>query len=112
MHSSFARLGPTRRARRCGAAAARHDAEEDLRLPEHGPLAGDAVVARQRQLAATAEGIAADGGDHEPVEGGDGVVGGVELLGDRPRFGLAAELGDVGAGGEDPLSSGDHHRAG
>ena len=65
------------------AATARNDAEEDLRLPEHGAFAGDAVVARQRQLAATAEGVAADGGDHEAVEGGDGVVRGMERVGDR-----------------------------
>ena len=89
------------------AATTRHDAEEDLRLPEHRPLAGDPVVARQRQLAAAAEGVAADGGDDEAIEGGDGVVGGVEPLGDRPRLGLAGELVDVGTGGEDPLTTGD-----
>ena len=60
------------------AAAAGNDAEEDLRLAEHGAFAGDPIVARQRQLAATAERVAADGGDHEAVEGGDGVVGGME----------------------------------
>ena len=42
------------------AAAAGDDAEQDLRLAEHGPLAGDAVVAGQRQLAAAAERVAAD----------------------------------------------------
>ena len=93
-------------------AAARNDAEEDLRLAEHGALAGDPVVARERQLAAAAEGVAADGGDHEAVEGGDGVVRGVEPVGDGAGLGLPTELGDVGTGGEDALASGDHHGAG
>ena len=41
-------------------AAARDDAEQDLGLAEHRPRAGDAVVARQRQLAAATERVAAD----------------------------------------------------
>ncbi len=39
---------------------------------------GDPVVAGQRQLAATAEGVAAHGGDHEPGEGGDRIERDVE----------------------------------
>ena len=92
-------------------ATARNDAEEDLRLPEHGAFAGDAIVARQRQLAATAERVAADGGDHEAVEGGDGVVRGMERVGDGAGLLLTAELIDVGAGGEDPLTAGHHDSA-
>ena len=88
-------------------ATAGNDAEEDLRLAEHSAITGDPVVARQRHLAAAAERVAADGGDHEAIEGGDGVVGGMEPVGDRPRLGLPAELVDVGTGGEDPLASGD-----
>ena len=65
------------------AAAAGDDAEQDLGLAEHGPLAGDAVVARQRQLAPAAEGVAGDGGDDEPRDRGDGVERVVEAGGDR-----------------------------
>ena len=32
-------------------------------------------------------------------------------VGDRPGLGLAAELVDVGTGGEDPLTAGDHDGA-
>ena len=94
------------------AAAAGDDAEEDLGLAEHGPRAGDAVVAGQRQLAAAAEGVAADGGDDEAGDGGDGVERVVEAGRDRAGLVGAAELGDVGAGGEDPLAAGDHDGAG
>ena len=60
------------------AAAAGDDAEQDLGLAEHGPRRGDAVVAGQRQLAAAAEGVAADRGDDEPRDRGHGVEGAVE----------------------------------
>ena len=69
-------LGPARpdqAGETLGTAAAGDDAEQDLGLPEHRPLAGDPVVARQRQLAATAERVAADGGDDETGDGGDRV---------------------------------------
>ena len=53
------------------AAAAGDDAEQDLRLTEHGLLRGDPVVAGQRQLAAATERVAAHRGDHEPRDRGD-----------------------------------------
>ena len=93
------------------AAAAGDDAEEDLRLAEHGPRPGDAVVAREGELATAAEGVAADRGDHEAGDGGDGVERAVEAGGDRPGLVGALELGDVGTGGEDPLAAGDHDGA-
>ena len=110
-HISLARLTPTVRGSRCVPAAARDDPEQDLRLAEHRLLRGDPVVARQRQLAAAAERVPADGGDHEPRDRGDGVEGGVEAGGDRGRLVRSAELGDVGAGGEDPLAARDHDGA-
>ena len=94
------------------AAAAGDDPEQDLGLTEHGPRSGDAVVAGQRQLAAAAEGVAADGGDDEPGDGGDGVERVVEAGRDRSGLVGAAELGDVGAGGEDALAAGDDDGAG
>ena len=68
------------------AATAGDDPEQDLRLTEHGPLAGDAVVARQRQLASSAEGVAADRGDDEPRDLGDGIERGVEAGRDVTRL--------------------------
>ena len=47
-----------------GAAAARDDPEQDLRLAELGRLGGDDHVAGERQLAAAAERAAGHGGDH------------------------------------------------
>ena len=75
------------------AAAAGDDAEQDLGLAEHGSLAGDAVVARQRQLAAAAERVAADRGDHEPRDRRDRIERRVEPGADRAGLGRAAELG-------------------
>ena len=110
---SLARAGPTSAGQPLRAAAAGDDAEQDLGLAEHGPLGRDAEVARQRQLAPAAEGVAADGGDHEPGDGGDGVEGVVERWRRSPAASSgAAELGDVGAGGEDPLAAGDDDGAG
>ena len=94
------------------AAPAGNDAEQDLRLPEHRPLAGDPVVARHGQLAAAAERIPADGGDDEAGDGGDRVERLVDVDTDRLRLGRTAELGDVGAGGEDLLPARHHDGTG
>ncbi len=94
------------------AAPAGDDAEQDLRLPEHRPLAGDPVVTRQGQLAAPAERVPADGGDDETGDGGDRVERLVDVGTDRLGLGRAAELGDVGAGGEDLLPARHHDRTG
>ena len=85
-HHLLGPAGPDQSRQALRAAAAGDDPEQDLRLAEHRPLAGDAVVARQRQLAPAAEGVAADGGDHEPGIVGDGVERGVEAGGDVARL--------------------------
>ena len=94
------------------AAASGDRPEQHLGLAVHGPLAGDAVVARQRQLAATTECVAGHRGDDEPRDRGDRVERGVEALGDRTRLLGTAELGDVGACGEDPFAARHDHCAG
>ena len=99
--------GPDRARQTLRAAATRDDPEQDLRLAEHRLVRDDPVVAGQRQLAPAAERVAADRGDDEPRDRGDGVERGVEPGGDRRRLVRPAELGDVGAGGEDPLAAGD-----
>ena len=108
---SLARARPDQPRQPLRAAATGDDAEQDLRLTEHGPLAGDAVVARQRQLASAAEGVPADGGDDEPRDVGHRVQAprGTPAVMRAASLG-AAELADVGAGGEDPLAAGDDHR--
>ena len=110
---SLARDGPTSRRQALRAAAAGDDAEQDLRLAEDGPLGGDPVVAGQRQLAPAAEGVAGRrrrsrcGGWRRRRRGPRG------SWRRSPRASsAAAELADVGAGGEDPLAAGDDHRAG
>ena len=97
-----------------GAAVARPDAELDLGLAEPGGLAGDAKVARHRQLAAAAEREAVDGGD-------DGLAASLQtaeypLPVERPRLGrsigtLAAELANVRAGHERLGAGTGEHRA-
>ena len=102
------------------AAAAGDDAEQDLRLAELGLLAGDPEVAGQGQLAAAAEGEAADarrswrGGCGHRVEGpvGSGRRARGPRRGVITCVGSPAELGDLGAGREEPIAAGDHHRAG
>ncbi len=104
-HTDGARqsLGPT---------AAGDDPEQDLRLAEHRLVRRDPVVAGQGQLAAAAECVAADGGDHEARDRGDGVECGMEAGGDRGGLVGPTELGDVGSGGEDPVAAGDDDGAG
>ena len=60
-----------------------------------------------RQLAPAAEGVAADRGDHEARDGGDGVERAVHAGGDPAGLVGALELGDVGTGGEDAFPAGD-----
>jgi hypothetical protein len=94
------------------AATAGDDPEEDLRLAENGAFAGDAVVAGESQFAATSQCIAADSGDDEAGDVGDGIECGVEAGGDVMCLLGVTELADVGAGGEEPLSPCDDHRPG
>ena len=118
---SFARLGPTRRGEPLRAAPSRDDAEQDLRLAEPGLLAGDAEVARQRQLAAAAEREAGDRRDGGSRDVGHRVQRPEEQLTDQLGLGAGdhlvgclrgAELGDLGARREDPITARDDHRSG
>ena len=93
------------------AAATRNDAEQDLRLSEHRLVRRDAVVAGQREFASAAQRVPADRGDHEARDRGDGVEGIVERRTDRGRLVWAAELGDVGTCGEQPITTRDHDGA-
>ena len=86
------------------AATPRDDPEQDLGLAEHRLLADDAIVARHGQLAATTQGVTADGSDHEARDGRHGVERTMEPGGDDPRFVGAAELADVGTRGEQSLA--------
>ena len=103
---SLALAGPDQAGEALGAATAGDDAEQDLGLAEAGVVAGDAQVAGQRQLAAAAEGGPRDGGDDHARDGGDGVERLEEQRADLAALLGAAELGDVGAGREDPLAAG------
>ena len=89
------------------AAAAGDDPEQDLRLAQLGSLRGNPQVARQRQLAPTAQGEPGDGRDHAPGDRRHGVERPPEAATHRPGLGRATELGDVGAGGEDAVAPGD-----
>lgn len=55
------------------AAGARDDAQLDFRLAELRVVGGDDEVAHHRQLAAAAQGKAADGGDHGLADAADGL---------------------------------------
>ena len=79
--------------------------------PRRARLASDAQVARERELAAAAERVAADRGDHRARDRRDRVERAAERVGrSRARRVLAAELADVGAGRERLLAARDHHR--
>ena len=104
--------GPDRSGQTLRTAATGDDAEQDLGLAEHGLLRHDAVVAGQRQFASAAECVATDRGDDEAGQRGDRIQRVVEPGGDGGRLVGPAELGDVGARGEDPLAARHHHRAG
>ena len=113
---SLARLGPDQAGQPLGAAAARDDAEQDLGLAEPRLLAGDAEVARQRQLAAAAEREPGDGRDGGARDVGHRVERAQEQLADQLGLGAGdhlvgrlgrAELGDLGAGREDAVAAGD-----
>ena len=74
------------------AAPSRDDAEQDLRLAEPGLLAGDAEVARQRQLAAAAERVAGDRRDRGSRDGGHRVQRHAEQLTDQLGLGAGDHL--------------------
>ncbi len=89
------------------AAGTRNDAELDLGQAElTHVLARDAVVAAERQLQAAAQRRAVHGRDHR--------LGRLLDVVDQRRqvrlLHLAAEFGDVGAGGEEPARSRQHDR--
>jgi hypothetical protein len=108
-------LGPTRpdqTGQPLRAAAAGNDAEEDLGLAEHGPFGRDAHVAGQSQLAPSAERVPRDGSDGHARDRGDGVESAAERAADQAGLAFAAELGDVGAGSEEPIASGEDDRTG
>ena len=94
-----------------GTAAAGHDPEQDLGLAELDVVAGDAKVAGEGELAATAERVAGDRRDRHPRQRGHRVERVAERQPDLVRLVGPTELRDVGTGGEDPVATGDHHRA-
>ena len=110
---SLARAGPDQAGQALGAAAAGDDAEQDLGLAEPGVVARRCAGRRpaparsrrrgrsRRPRRSTMRGMAAT--RVERLE---------ERRADRRGPRRAAELGDVGAGGEDAVAAGDHHRAG
>ena len=81
-------------------------------MPEHGAWPGDAVVARQRQLAPATQRVAADRGDDESWDAA--MASRAAWISAVIPFGVlgSAELGDVGTGGEDLLPPRDHHGTG
>ena len=93
------------------AAAARDDADVDLRLPELRRLRGDDHVARERQFAAAAVAVTADGGDDRlarpPHRAQDGRVEAVK----HARCATWAHLLDVRAGAEGLVVAGDDDAA-
>jgi hypothetical protein len=91
-----------------GTACTGEHAEEDLRHAQTGVLRREAQVAGQRRFEAAAQGEAVDGGDHRPGNGLEGIEGAVEVA-DQP-VGIRLDLADLGAGGEDPVVPGQHHR--
>ena len=100
----MARADADRPGQPLGAAGAGHHPDPDLRLAELGVVAGDDQVAGHRQLAAAAEGEAADRGDEREPDRPDPVPGrrsGPRRGGAR---GLVGELDDVGAGREGPVA--------
>ena len=105
--SSLARLGPDQPAQPLGAAGAGDDPEQHLGLAELGVLGGEPDVGGQRQLAAAAERVAGDRGDHRL---GDPRHRGHRGLHRRPSrdhvgVGQLGHLLDVVARGEDLLAA-------
>ncbi len=87
------------------------DAEVDLGLTEAGGTRCEANVARERDLAAAAEGDAVDGGNHGQARGFDGER---QVLAARDGgTTLGDELGDVGTGREElgAVAGNDHGAA-
>ena len=83
-----------------GAAAAGEDPEQDLREADPRGVAGDAQVARERDLEPAAERVATDRGDHRPRDRRERVDGAAERGADQLRRDGIGELADVGAGRE------------
>ena len=79
---SLARLGPDQPGQPLGAAGARDDAEQDLRLAEGRVVGGDPDVGAQRELAAAAERVAGHRGDDRLGDAGDRDVAGLQPAGD------------------------------
>ncbi len=94
------------------ATATRNDAKQDLRLPEHSPLASDAIVACECKFASTAQRIAAHCRDDETRDRCHRIESAVEGLRNYGRLCGIAILADIGASGEDSLAAGDDHCAG
>ena len=111
-HQLFGSAGADRTRQALRASPTRDDAQQDLGLPEHCPLAGDAIVARQRQLAPATERVSTDRGDHESRDRGDRVERRVEPCADDFGLGCATELADVGTSGEDAFAARDHDGTG
>src|SRR5262245_52141211 len=87
------------------AAAARQQAEPDLRQPEPGLVSGDAQIAAERQLEATAHGGAADFGEADLGQAADAFKQGLERsrhLGGGRKLVVAGKVArnlvEVGAG--------------
>ena len=80
-------------------------------MTKRGVLRRQPEVAGQRQLAASAQGVAVEGRDRGPGDGGQRVQGAPEAASDLGRPLRPAELLDVGAGGEDALPAPHHHGA-
>ena len=100
--SSVARARADQPGQPLRAAPSRDDAELDLRLTEARGARGEAYVAREGQLAATAERDAVDRGDHRETRRLE-QQGEVGRLADR--IGARAETRDVGTGGEELRSA-------
>ncbi len=94
-----------------GATAAGDDSEVDLRLAELGALGGDDHVAGERQLAAAAQRVAGDGGDHRRLDRGEAAPEGGGRVAQRLGEAALRHRLDVGAGGEDLLGAGDDDAA-
>src|SRR5690606_30574405 len=92
------------------AAAARQDAQLDLRLPELRRASSDADVACECQLAAAAERVAVDHRDRRLRAGGD-LIEYAAALHDRPLLDRRArgELANVCTGDERPVACAREH---
>jgi hypothetical protein len=90
---------------------ARHHPELDLRLAEAGRVGRNDEIADHGQLAAAAQRIAGNGGNHRLSQIGDPLPVGEEVVHIGRGIGLVLHLLDVGAGREGLLIAGHHHGA-